>query len=287
MVTITFIINQKYSSLRKSEKKVADYLLLNQERAERMTIKELAKVVGVSQTTVVRFVKALNLESYSELRDAIVRERTLKREDYDNYQLFKEEGVFSKDFTKELPGKIIAKNIRSLEETLKNISIREYERAIKAIIEAENIVVFGVEDSNTPMYNLTTKLLYLGLNVSMQTDYYHQMVRANNMKKDDLAIGISYTGNSIQTIDVLKSAKNRGARILVITNSSDSKINEYSDISLYTASDQFLYGGALYSRVSQLAIIDMLYVGVIFSDIDKFKENMDQSAGIIRSKSYR
>lgn len=90
-----------------------------------------------------------------------------------------------------------------LEETLKSIRTREYQKAVEAILAARKIVIYSVENSVCTASDLMTKLLYLGLDCRMYGDYYLQNVSAGNLGREDLAIGISYSGYSRHTVDML------------------------------------------------------------------------------------
>ena len=94
-------------------------------------------------------------------------------------------------------------SVEMLDETLKNISMKEYRRAVEAVLKAENIVIYSVENSVCTANDLLTKLTYLGLNCRIYGDYYLQNVSAVNLTRKDLAIGISYSGCSRHTVEML------------------------------------------------------------------------------------
>ena len=156
--------------------------------------------------------------------------------------------------------------IQILEDTLKSISIDTFSKVIDAITHANRIDIYGVENSGTTISDLVTKMLYLGINCRYFKDYYLQRICASSLEKGDVAIGISYSGCSKDTVDVVKIAKKRGATVIVITNFSDAKISEYADLKICMTHQQFLHGDAIFSRASQIAVVDMIYMGVILSN---------------------
>ena len=85
---------------------------------------------------------------------------------------------------------------------------------------------------------------------------------------------------------MIKTAKKRGATTVVITNYKDSKIVKYADILICTSSDQMLYGDAIFSRAIQLVINDMIYMGIIHSDYDKYIEILNKNEKAIRNRGY-
>ena len=134
--------------------------------------------------------------------------------------------------------------------------------------------------------DLLTKLLYLGLNCRHFDDYYHQRISASNLTGRDAAIGISYSGCSRDTVDVMKAAKKSGAVTIVLTNFKDSLISRYADLLLCTSQEQLFYGDAIFSRTTQLLLVDMIYMGLLASDYNRYAGRLDKSSRVIRDKAY-
>lgn len=280
-------IQNIYAALRPSERKVADYILSYQGKAGELLIEELAREAKVSQPTVVRFAKAVGYKSFREFKYAMMqeemRERTEGREEEIGLYGFRHS---SKDRLEEIPGKIITTSIQMLEETLKSIRKKEFERAVDAILAADNIVIYGVENSLCTVNDLLTKLTYLGLNCRTYTDYYLQNVSAGNLTKKDLAIGVSYSGYSRNTVEVMRAAKKAGARTLVLTNFENALIAKYADILLCASHRQFFYGDTIFSRISQLALVDMLYAGALNRNYPVLSKKLKKTNEIVTRRAY-
>lgn len=280
-------IQNIYAALRPSERKVADYILSYQGKAGELLIEELAREAKVSQPTVVRFAKAVGYKSFREFKYAMMqeemRERTEGREEEIGLYGFR---LSSKDRLEEIPGKIITTSIQMLEETLKSIRKKEFERAVDAILAADNIVIYGVENSLCTVNDLLTKLTYLGLNCRTYTDYYLQNVSAGNLTKKDLAIGVSYSGYSRNTVEVMRAAKKAGARTLVLTNFENALIAKYADILLCASHRQFFYGDTIFSRISQLALVDMLYAGALNRNYPVLSKKLKKTNEIVTRRAY-
>lgn len=278
-------IESVYGSLRPSERKAADCLLRYRGRAGDLLIEELAREAGVSQPTVMRFVKALGYRGFREFKYALVQEEARERREGEIELCgFK---LSSRDKLEEIPGKIVTTSIQMLEETLKNIRSRDYRQAVEAILEARRIVIYSVENSVCTASDLATKLLYLGLDCRMYGDYYLQNVSAANLEKDDLAVGISYSGYSRHTVEMMALARKSGARTLVLTNFENSLIARYADILLCASSRQFLWGDAIFSRISQLALVDMLYAGVLNRDYGRLSKKLASASESAARRAYR
>lgn len=281
-------IQEVYATLRPSEQKVADWFLEYKGMGKELLMEELAKQTSVSQPTIVRFVKALGYSGFKEFKYSIMQQqaRTDKEdESADGIELYGFK-LSSQDKLEEIPGKIINTSVKMLEETLKSIQIKEYKRAVDAILEAENIVIYSVENSICTATDLMTKLTYLGLNCRMYGDYYLQNVSAGNLTKKDLAIGISYSGYSRHTVEMMRIARRTGATTLVMTNFENAVIAKYADILICASNQQFLYGDTIFSRISQMALVDMLYAGLLNQDYGRLSKRLNRNSKIVAQRAY-
>lgn len=278
-------IKSSYFDLRPSEQKVAEFVIKNIEPVSKLSISDLANEINVSQPTIMRFVKNLGYSGYREFKDDIIKE--LGNDKENKFDLLYGFNISEEDSIKNVPSKAIGTSIKILEELSKSISIDSFEKAIEMILKARQIDIYGVENSMSIINDLANKLLYLGLNVRTYTDIYMQSICASNLSSSDLAIGISYSGTSKDTVDIMKRAKESGANTLVITNFDDSIINEYADTVVHSSNGrETIYGNAIFSRTSQTVIVDMIYMGIIASDYNKFSKMLDKNGDISRVKSY-
>ncbi|MDD3279730.1 MAG: MurR/RpiR family transcriptional regulator [Lachnospiraceae bacterium] len=287
--TVKIRIQEIYAALRPSEQKVADWLLEYRGTGEELLMEELAGKMGVSQPTIVRFVKAMGYKGFKDFKYSLMQENARKETDTvleENIKLYGFR-LSSQDKLEEIPGKIINTSVKMLEETLRSIQIKEYKQAVDAILQAENIVIYSVENSICTGSDLMTKLTYLGLNCRMYGDYYLQCVSANNLTKKDLAIGISYSGYSKDTVEMIRIARKSGAKTLVLTNFENALIGRYADILICASNQQFLYGDTIFSRIAQMALVDMLYAGLLNRDYDRLSRKLNKNSSIVAQKAYK
>ena len=281
-------IKAGYGDLRRSEKKAADYILEHMEQAAEMSIDRLAKEAQVSQPTVLRMLHALGFAGYKDFRYRLVSELAVKEpgaeqpsaEPMYGYTLSREEAL------EDIPSRMLATATGMLEETMKNFSVKTYKRVVEALKSARMIDIYGVENSAVTAQDLLAKLLYLGLPCRYFEDYYYQRISAGTLTDQDVAVGISYSGASKDTVDVMRTAKRAGATTIVITNFQESLINKYADILICTSQEQFIYGNAIFSRMTQLMIVDMIYMGIIASDYDHYVSQLDKGEKVVREKAY-
>ena len=281
-------IQEIYAGLRPSEQKVADYFWKYDGKAGDLLIEQVAKKAKVSQPTVIRFVKALGYRGFKEFKYGLIQEEIKGqefKEGQDDIELYGFQ-LSRQDSLDVIPGKVITTSIQLLEETLRSIQIKEFRRAVEAVVKARSIVIYSVEDSSGVAPDLLTKLTYLGLSCRSYGDSYLQSVSASNLGKEDLAVGISYSGYSRDTVEMMQLAKKSGAMTLVITNFEKSLITEYADILLCTSNRQFLYGNTIFSRVTQMALVDMLYAGVLNYDYERLHKNLNKNSRIVSRRAY-
>ena len=281
---ITDQIQKAFPKLRKSEQQVARYMLEHTEEIEGISLEQLAKKARVSQPTVLRMLKAVGYTGFKEAKVAFIEQRLQKKnsEHYDIMGMQLEKSGQIAD----VPGIVIGNTIRLLQDSLQTISAKHIEKAVKAIEEATRVCIFSVENSNSVSIDLLTKLLYLGIHCEFHGDYYLQSIGAGHMKKGEVAIGISYTGTSRNTVDVLKQAKKSGATTIAITNFTDTPLIKYADIVILTSNKQLLYGNDIFSRTIHLAVVDMLYMGLVVSQYEKYEQRLKESGCMIRDRRY-
>ena len=173
-----------------------------------------------------------------------------------------------------------------LEETLKNFSIRTYKKIVEVLRGARLIDIYSVENSEVTAQDFLAKLLYLGFSCRHFSDHYYQRISAGSLTDQDVAVGISYSGSSRDTVDVMRTAKKAGATTIVLTNFKDSPISRYADYLICTSQEQLFYGDSIFSRTSQLLIVDMIYMGIIASDYDRYAKRLDSCEKVVREKAY-
>ena len=234
-ISLRLLLESRYAALRPSEQKAADYILAHLSEAGQMTLAQTAQRAGVSQPTVIRLARAVGFTGFRTFQMALIEEqgRHSSHAMY-GYHLSADETVAS------VPAHIISTTIRSLESMLKYISGEMMENCVEQIRSARKIAVFGVENSVVTCRDLCTKLLYLGLPCVFYEDCYLQKIVAGSLTEHDLAIGVSYSGSSRDTVDVMETARKSGARTIVLTNFRDSRIAQYADVLLCSSNEQLL-----------------------------------------------
>ena len=261
-------------------------MLAHKRELENMSLEDVAKGAGVSQPTVMRMLKAVGYDSFRATKIAFVEERMREERAIDMPAGLFGMKIEQGDRIEDIPAKVIRNVMNLMEDSLKTISAKSLKKAVELIDGAERVSIFSVENSNAIANDLMTKLLYLGINCNFYEDYYLQSVNAGHMTARDVAIGISHSGSSKNTVDVLRIAKNAGAATIAITNFTNTPLVEYADVVIVTSNQQLLFGNTIFSRTVHAAVVDMIYMGLLVSDYDKYMNRMEVSSQLIHERAY-
>ena len=102
-----------------------------------------------------------------------------------------------------------------------------------------------------------------------------------------MAVAVSHSGCSIDTVKALKQARKAGAGTIAITSPKEPLLGKYADVCLSTGGRALsIYGSAIFSRIPDLAVVDLLYMGIIQSDYERFSRNLDKSGAVIADRGY-
>ncbi|MHC1735709.1 MAG: MurR/RpiR family transcriptional regulator [Erysipelotrichaceae bacterium] len=286
--SIYTLIRSTYASLSKSEKQVADFVLLTGYSISSLTLHELASQTETSEPTVMRFAKKLGYSSFSDFKLHVAKSwGQVNASKVDEPTRFIDLLFTRNDSTKEIPAKVIDMTSHALRETMNLLDEGKFLEAIAMIRRADLIDIYGVGNSGSIASDLMNKLVRIGLKCRYFADNHVQQICACHLTDKDLAIAISHSGSTKDTVDTLHIAKNAGAMTISITNFSGHHTSRYSDVTLLTGDvETTFYSETTVSRISQLALVDMLYMGVLLSDFDRFSTNLDRVNKLVQTKNY-
>lgn len=273
-------IRSIYDVLGKAEKRIANFLLENPKEIIRFSITELAEKSNVSEATVVRFSRKLGFKGYQELKI------TFAQEIVSPLQSIHEE-VTEDDKIPEVVEKIFQSIIQTLNYTKEVLDQKQLEKAVELILQARKVVVFGLGNSAPVALDAQYKFIRAGIECSVYSDNHMQAIVASHLLPEDVVIGITHSGSSRDIVEALQLAKECGASTICITNYGKSPILKYSDIHLFTASQETQYRPfALASKMAQLGIIDTLYVYIALRKKEKAYDAFKRVERAVLSKKY-
>lgn len=274
-------LQSKHTSLRKSEKKIANYLQQHSHERLDLSITELAKLLKVSETTISRFCRVIGYQGFQDLKLSMAVSSNSVGE-FKNIPPTIHEG----DSTPEISKKLADSMGSSIAKTQQSLNMSDIEAAVDAIAHSKQIFLYGIGGSSiiaNAGHHLFTKA---GLSCVAYTDGYMQTVSASMMKPESVVIGVSNTGVTKHVVDALNIASLKGAVTIGITSEPESALAQASKICLVTPHeprDVPLYGGAIEAKVCQLYIMDLLYLGVLFKLGNPLKRNLQETANALRT----
>ena len=248
-----------------TERTVADYLLAHRDEVMNLSIHQLAEKTFVSPSTVIRMCQRIGFAGYKEFRQAVTCEMAVRRLDHEHKQ--KEIARF--DSLEEIADKVTYRNYISLEDTRNLIDFGTLRECVDLLQSARMVLLFGMGASLCAAHDLNLKLIRLNKPCMVNDDWHVQMLQAKNATKEDLAIVVSYSGETVEVIECMKALRENGTPIIAITRRMDSPVTKLSDYRLYTSDSEATFrSGAMASRISQLNIIDILFVAYANTEYD-------------------
>ena len=249
-------IEEKYRDLSKGQKRVAEYVLDNYDKAVFLTAARLGEVVGVSESTVVRFATQLGYKGYPEFQKAL---EELERNRLNSIQRMKV--TYGRISQSQILETVLQSDIEKIKQTLNGIDHLAFNQAIDTILNARKIYVLGIR-SCAPLAAFMSFYLNLlcdnviAVNTNSSSEIFEQLIRIG---EDDVIIGISFPRYSQRTLKALEFASKRKAKIITLTDSVHSPINIYSSCNLIARSDM---ASIVDSLVAPLSVVNALIVAL-------------------------
>ena len=253
---LTSRINECYGSLSKGQKILATYITDNYDKAVFLTAAKMGQVVGVSESTVVRFATHLGYKGYPEFQKAL---EEMVRTKLNSIQRM--EVTYGRISQSHILETVLQSDQEKIKDTLEHIDEHAFELAVDTIIKAKHIYIVGIR-SCAPLaafmafyFNLMFENVTL-LQTNNSSELFEQMVR---ISKDDVIIGISFPRYSMRTLKAMEFANNRNAKVITLTDSVHSPMNLYSSCNLIARSDM---ASIVDSLVAPLSVINALIVAL-------------------------
>ncbi|MCG8922174.1 MurR/RpiR family transcriptional regulator [Lentzea sp. DG1S-22] len=259
--------------LARAEQRVAKVVLENPGTVAHRSITEVAEQAGTSETTVTRFCKAIGVGGYPELRIALAADtaRSAARANHDMGG-----DIGPGDDLRQVVGKVAFADARAVEETAEQLDVEALDKVVQAVAGARRVDVYGFGASAFVAFDLQQKLHRIGLTCFAWNDTHIALTSAAVLTEADVAVGISHTGSTSETVEALRVARETGATTVALTNFPRSPITEVSDHVLTTAARETTFrSGAMASRIAQLTVIDCLFIGVAQHHVDSAKTALE------------
>ena len=265
-------LNKNYKTLSKGPKQLAAYITENYDRAAFITASKMGRIVGVSESTVVRFAYALGYDGYPELQKSLQK---LIRNKLTSVQRIQLTGDLQPN---DVLRSVLKSDVSNIRATIDSIDNASFNAAINALLEAKKVYIVGLMSAAPLAQFLAYYLGFVMDNVVMVSgamgNIYEDLFRISS---EDVCIGISFPRYSNRTIDALDFARGKGATIIAITDSVSSPIAEKAEHALIARSDM---AGFADSLVAPLSLINAIIVACSLRRREQVSNTLSQLEGI-------
>lgn len=270
------LIKKNLSSMSDTEKKIGTYLVEHASQAIYMTTRRLAVETGVSEGSIINFSTKLGFSGFSDLKINLAQQMSPEA----NY-IF--DGVTVEDSPKFAMKKMIDNMISTMQTTFEVISEQELCAVANLLMEAKGrIEVYGMGNSSVVANDIYYRLMRIGLPIYAVTDPHISAISASLLNEQCVAIGISHSGRTIETLDTMKRAKERGAKTVCLTDYANSPLAKLCDYAIVIASKEAeIRKEAVTARLAQLLVFDSLCAYISCQKKDESVSLMDKVIDII------
>lgn len=271
-------IQERFHKMSANQKLIANYLLQNYDHAAFMTAQQLGDTLDISESTVIRFATFLDYSGYPEMHKSLQDMIKNKISTVERLQLSvdnKRDNVIEK---------VLKSDIANIGRTLEDINPHVFSKAVAQIMEARSIYIISYRSASSLGQFLHFYLQLILKNshiVGGISNFFEELI---SIGREDVAIGITFPRYSVQAIESLKYAREKGAHTIAITDSVASPLARYADHCLVAHSEMTSF---IDSFVAPLSLINALIIAVGTKDKDKTTQTLSQLEDIwARFKVY-
>ncbi|WP_312641490.1 MurR/RpiR family transcriptional regulator [Hydrogenoanaerobacterium sp.] len=259
------ILNKKYNSLTKSEKKIANYLFSNKVEVIQLSITALSEQCGVAEATIFRFCKTLGFGGYNEFKLALAK--FIFKEENSSTASVNASGsvtnygkVDSQDTFEQMCEKLYSTQVSALEQTLKLLDETSITKAVQILSHSKRVYCFGQGASLIMAMEAWGRFITASPNFFYVEDSHMQTMASSLLTEDDAILFFSYSGATREIVDVMRLANRNGFKVILVTKFEKSPAAAFADVILLCGSNEGpLQVGSVAAKVAQLLIIDVLF----------------------------
>ena len=273
-------IGSEYYSFTAAEKKLADYILSAQDCISRMSISELANACSVADATVSRFCRRLGYKGYPDLKIAIANASVHRLEDN---PLSGE--ITQEDTLEAISHKLLNASSMAMAQTREVLNLNAVAQAATLLRNSTSVLCMGQGGSML----IASEAAHLFSTISGKfrpvSDSHMQAMAAAMMEPTDTILFFSYSGSTLAMLDTLKTAKERGAKVILVTRFPNSPGAALADIVLQCgANENPLQSGSVPARIAQMYLTDILFSEFTRKNLDEAKESRNRIAQALAAK---
>ncbi|PLR69303.1 MULTISPECIES: MurR/RpiR family transcriptional regulator [Bacillaceae] len=276
------IIQTMLNKLPQSEQKLADYILQHPHEVVDSTVSELSTSAQTSGAAVIRLCKSLGLKGFQDLKMRIAGD-LMKSVEQGYRDIEPSESLYR------VVEKTTSNTIQIIRDTAEIIDHDNLKTAISMLLNAKNVHFCGVGASNIVAADAQQKLIRINKGATAFTDMHLVATLIANADKDDVLFAISFSGETQEIINVLKLAKERGVKTIGLTHFGQTTVSSLCDVSLHTSfsNEAPFRSAATSSRLAQLYMIDILFLGMATERYDETVQYIDNTRSAIKSMTEK
>ena len=262
-------ITDRQSSLRKSEAKVASYVLENLDKVIKMRIVDLASESAVSEPTVIRFCRAIGFDGFQSFKLQLAQQLGLG-------SVFTQFAVEDSDTVADLLNKVFDTTVGSLITVRDEINPAVLEQAIDTISNARRVEFYGFGASGSVAADAQHKFFRLQLSSAAYTDPHIQRMSAISLGSEDVVVAISQSGETQALLESVELAREAGANVIGLAPQNTS-LSRLCNLAIYVNMEEDLESFTpVSSRIAHLVVIDVLATGVARHRKPLLKEHLER-----------
>ena len=272
------IIHTMYEKLTQSEQKLADYILKHPHEAVNSTVNELSTAAEVSGATVVRLCKSLGLKGFADLKLRIAGD-LMKGVEQGYRDIEPQESLYR------VVEKTTSNAIQTIRDTAEILDYAELETAINVLTKARRVHFYGVGASHIVAADAQQKMLRINKEATAFADRHMVATLMANAGPEDVLFAVSFSGETPEIIELLKLAKEWGIQTVGLTHFGQTTVSSLCDVTLHTSfsKEAPFRSGATSSRLAQLYLIDVLFLGMASKQYDETIEYIDRTRAAIQA----
>ena len=249
-------IEDGYQRFSKGQKKLADFIRKDYDKAAFLTAAKMGEEVGVSESTVVRFATALGYDGYPGFQRALGEMVRTKLNSIQRMEV-----TYGRISQGEILASVLQSDIEKIKMTMETIDHESFEMAVDTILKGNRVYVIGIR-SCAPLASFLSFYLNLicphvtAVTTNSSSEIFEQLIRIG---EEDVIIGISFPRYSMRTLKALEFASNRKAKVITLTDSVHSPMTLYSSCNLIARSDM---ASIVDSLVAPLSVVNALVVAL-------------------------
>ena len=263
-MTLLDIITYSLPRLAENQRKIAQFIIENPENVLNLSSQQLAEILDVSQSAIVKFSQKVGVKGYPALKLALseIIGRQQLNESAPHVALHNR--IAPNDNLMVVAQKLAMEKNHSITETTKLIDFKQFEKIVERIDQSQRVQIVGIGGSGLTAKDLSYKLQKIGITTLVESDHHVQIAAALTLNANDTQIVISFTGKRKDMLTAANIARKQGACVVAITRDRHSPLAQISDYILESVAEEDEWrSSSISSRTAQNTLTDLIFMALL------------------------